>query len=529
MAHNSSSRDGCTCVACLCAALDPESAASSDAPLKDLLRAVRGMAADAVPPALREPTTLSTLLILAGAAESTLERLQGYNDAESGADAAARGTAPLHALLLLTHLVDLREDVAAALFVGDRVLFGAAPFVLAALLPTRTGRRSELAARLLGTLLTQHTRVANAVAARHADMLLPLLVDVALGEAASSAAAREWAWDALVGLLAACTGELEELVLERWTHVKRLLAAVAAAEPSRAAGESARTAAFILLFRGECGAVVHRWLTTFAAGRALVAAAAASEKFQHSNLGLLPPASAAQLAAHERPREAVATATSPAVRAQLQRWTPLLAAATAAAAAGKPNSHYALVRANVMARRQVLCCLCSEDLDRQLLKVASVGFETAVILHQPVFGQTRGLTMTRHLPELVAIVDVALPQQLWRTTWSTEAAPAALASSGSWRRRSSSSPRRCSLTSTLPMPFFRESCATMCACLRCRKALWALLSSRWSAKAARCRPLSPPPPRTWCGASSRLPRRASAWPTCACSRTLRPAPIHTRS
>ena len=98
MAHNSSSRDGCTCVACLCAALDPESAASSDAPLKDLLRAVRGMAADAVPPALREPTTLSTLLILAGAAESTLERLQGYNDAESGADAAARGTAPLHAL-----------------------------------------------------------------------------------------------------------------------------------------------------------------------------------------------------------------------------------------------------------------------------------------------------------------------------------------------------------------------------------------------------------------------------------------------
>jgi hypothetical protein len=180
---------------------------------------------DALPGALCSAETLSKLLILAGGAD--LQREFAVQPPPLAA------SAPSNALLLLSRIVDCAPAVGVALAGADRqrVLCGAAPHLLAALLCVRAGERCANAFLLLAALLA-HDGCGGELAARHGDMHFPLLCDAVAALRTSSAGdfASSLALSRLVGALR--EGQLAAHVVGNFPSVRRMLAAAVEEQPA---------------------------------------------------------------------------------------------------------------------------------------------------------------------------------------------------------------------------------------------------------------------------------------------------------
>jgi hypothetical protein len=159
----------------LCAGFDAEDADGAARALAELVYILRDMEpGGALPPALTRAPMLSALLVVAGGPDLQREFAMGYPPLPRVRCASA----PDNALLLLSRLVHCAPAVSVMLCggAGAGVLCGAAPHLLAALLPVRAGERCAMAALLLSTLV-YHETAGGALVAQHGDMYFPLLAD----------------------------------------------------------------------------------------------------------------------------------------------------------------------------------------------------------------------------------------------------------------------------------------------------------------------------------------------------------------
>jgi hypothetical protein len=412
--EHSARGSGLRCVDALCGALDAEDNEGAARITHLLCDFMTGKTpSDALPGALCSAETLSKLLILAGGAD-----LQREFDVHCTPPPPLAASAPTNALLLLSRLVDCAPAVGAALVGAERqrVLSGAAPHLLAALSCARAGERCARAFLLLAALLA-HDGCGGELAARHGDMYFPLLCDAVAALRTSSAG--DCASLALERLVSALhERQLAVHLIAHFPSVRRMLAAAVEEQPA-AGTRLANLLAALLRHRGggdAAVALVRALLEEHdAAGRALLLqvsrgrsatmpgpADLGAAEIKHLRLRRAAAARACDCSTREDTRDAAHRAAG-----------HLLAGVRAAHAARAPNRRHALARANIMMRREVLFVSRDETCLLVLLQAASACYDVGIILaddsggSEPAFAQTRGLTLTWALPELLLLADVA--------------------------------------------------------------------------------------------------------------------------